>query len=887
MTDDGTVAGPARERFDRARRMVEAHRFQEGADLLADLVVDLEGVGDPTTSRLLVRALTASSTAHHEVGDVDRARDMADRAWHLADEAGFDDLLVAALSVKAYNLTRSGDPDGALATLEGAAPSLPRIDTEDRLRFLLNRAFAGLACGDVQSSLADLQQVEEEGRAAGLYDLAQKARHNLGYVAFMRGDLPRALELMSSTVVDPDEVPSVARLARDPISLMDRAQVLSEAGLVDEADDLLEGALLALSEQGRVQDEGEVHLARGRATLIEGDHDLATAHVEGALAAFAARGNRRWIRRANFTRLAIEVERGQREAARHADGHGHTTAPPTPTVDGDLVARIDDLARAARDANDPDLVEPARFMLAEAALLVGRPDTTRAVLARGGPSESAPLSVRMRWYRARAGLAAVSGPDALQDVVREALGELSAAQSRLGSLDLRTAMAIHGREIAQLGVVDALRRTDDEALHLAVEGAHASSTRLAPVRATGSAAERDQLARLRRTKEALWSTDADRDPDEVARLRRDVTRLERALRQRGWQRSGEDERAAVVSLPETRDALSTTGATAISFVAVGARLHAIVVDRSGLRPVSLGDLDDLLDLVHRLRSDLQAVVLPGIPPAVRVVMQRSVLAILAELDRALLTATGVGDAPLVVVPHGALALVPWALLPSRRGAATTTTPCMTSWVRATERHHAGTHAGMGDAVDHDLDRTTVVAMAGPGLDRATDEVAAVARVWPRARAVTGGDATGATAVAALVGAEIVHLAAHGRHQATSPLFSSVRLHDGPLFAHELDHHVKARLVVLSACEVGSQTVREGDEPLGLTAALLQAGTPTVLAGLARVDDHLAHDVMVEVHRNMRGSQSPALALSAAMDAAMADRQVAPFGCSGVGLAPLG
>lgn len=883
MTADGTVAGPARERFDRARRLVEAQRFQEGADLLADLVVDLEGVGAPATSRLLVRALTASSTAHHEVGDVDRARDMADRAWHLADEAGFDDLLVAALSVKAYNLTRSGDPDGALTTLEGAAPSLPRIDTEDRLRFLLNRAFAGLACGDVQRSVADLQQVEDEGRAAGLYDLAQKARHNLGYVAFMRGDLPRALELMSSTVVDPDEVPSVARLARDPISLMDRAQVLSEAGLVDEADDLLERALLALSEQGRAQDEGEVHLARGRATLIEGDHDLAAAHVDQALAAFVERGNRRWIRRAHFTRLAIEVERGQREAARHAHGDGDTAPPPKASVGGDLVTRIDDLARAAQDANDPDLVEPARFMLAEAALLVGRPDTTRAVLARGGPSESAPLSVRMRWYRARAGLAAASGPDGLQDVVREALGELSVAQSRLGSLDLRTAMAIHGREIAQIGVVDALRRTDDEALHLAVEGAHASSARLAPVRATGSGAERDQLARLRRTKEALWSADADRDPDEVARLRRDVTRLERALRQRGWQRSGEDERAALVSLLETRDALSTTGAAAISFVAVGARLHAIVIDRTGLRPVPLGDLDHLLDLVHRLRSDLQAVVLPGILPAVRVVMQRSVLATLAELDRALLTATGVGDAPLVVVPHGALALVPWALLPSRRGAATTSTPCLTSWIRATERHHAGT----GDVVDHDLDRTSVVAMAGPGLDRATDEVVAVAGVWPGARVATGADATGATAVAALTGAEIVHLAAHGRHQATSPLFSSVRLHDGPLFAHELDHRVHARLVVLSACEVGSQTVREGDEPLGLTAALLQAGTPTVLAGLARVDDHLAHDVMVEVHRNLRASQSPALALSAAMDAAMADRQVAPFGCAGVGLAPLG
>ena len=133
---------------------------------------------------------------------------------------------------------------------------------------------------------------------------------------------------------------------------------------------------------------------------------------------------------------------------------------------------------------------------------------------------------------------------------------------------------------------------------------------------------------------------------------------------------------------------------------------------------------------------------------------------------------------------------------------------------------------------------------------------------------------------------VVHLAAHGTHRAQSPLFSSIRLHDGPLFAHELGLAAGAALVVLSACEVGSTTMREGDEPLGFTAALLQAGVATVLASVARVGDDTAHDVMVEVHRDLAAGVSPASALAGAVARAWEGGAVAPFICVGAGLAPV-
>ena len=113
-------------------------------------------------------------------------------------------------------------------------------------------------------------------------------------------------------------------------------------------------------------------------------------------------------------------------------------------------------------------------------------------------------------------------------------------------------------------------------------------------------------------------------------------------------------------------------------------------------------------------------------------------------------------------------------------------------------------------------------------------------VWPGAALLTGERAWTAPVREALAGADLVHVAAHGTHQQESPLFSSLRLVDGPLYAYELDADVRAApCVVLSACEAGLATVRPGDEGLGLTSALLHLGSRSVLAGVARVRDDVA------------------------------------------------
>jgi len=174
----------------------------------------------------------------------------------------------------------------------------------------------------------------------------------------------------------------------------------------------------------------------------------------------------------------------------------------------------------------------------------------------------------------------------------------------------------------------------------------------------------------------------------------------------------------------------------------------------------------------------------------------------------------------------------------------------------------------------------VAAVAGPGLIRAQAEARSVAAAWS-GTALTGPGASTSAVIGVLGTHDVVHIAAHGRHEHENPLFSSLRLADGPLFAHELDSTSRvASCVMLSACEAGLSTSRPGNETLGLTSVLLQLGTRSVLAGVARVADEVAADVMEQTHRLMAGGLDSAASLAQAQLTVGTDRAPAPFVCFG-------
>ncbi|WP_214108343.1 CHAT domain-containing protein [Acrocarpospora catenulata] len=130
------------------------------------------------------------------------------------------------------------------------------------------------------------------------------------------------------------------------------------------------------------------------------------------------------------------------------------------------------------------------------------------------------------------------------------------------------------------------------------------------------------------------------------------------------------------------------------------------------------------------------------------------------------------------------------------------------------------------------------------------------------RPLTGPRATAARVLSALDGARLAHLAAHGRLHGSNPLFSSLRLADGPLTIYDLEGLRHApRMVVLAACDSGRSVVRTGDELLGLSATFLSLGTRTIIAPVVSVPDAATAAMMVTLHRLLLSGLSAAAALA--------------------------
>jgi len=75
--------------------------------------------------------------------------------------------------------------------------------------------------------------------------------------------------------------------------------------------------------------------------------------------------------------------------------------------------------------------------------------------------------------------------------------------------------------------------------------------------------------------------------------------------------------------------------------------------------------------------------------------------------------------------------------------------------------------------------------------------------------------------------------------------------------------VRARHVVLSACDVATAQVRPGDEPLGLADTLLSLGVGSVVAAVAPVADDTTAAVMAAYHQGLRRGLPSDEALAAA------------------------
>ena len=159
------------------------------------------------------------------------------------------------------------------------------------------------------------------------------------------------------------------------------------------------------------------------------------------------------------------------------------------------------------------------------------------------------------------------------------------------------------------------------------------------------------------------------------------------------------------------------------------------------------------------------------------------VAILAEsgsrLEQALLgpAARWLSGGPVIIIPPGRLHAIPWTLIPALRDRAVSVAPSARAWLQA-RRTRPPAHR-------------RVVLARGPGLVSDGAEVTALARLYDKPTVLGDGEATTQRVLHAMEGAWLAHIAAHGTFRADSPLFSSLRLHDGALTVYDFERLVRA------------------------------------------------------------------------------------------------
>ena len=115
--------------------------------------------------------------------------------------------------------------------------------------------------------------------------------------------------------------------------------------------------------------------------------------------------------------------------------------------------------------------------------------------------------------------------------------------------------------------------------------------------------------------------------------------------------------------------------------------------------------------------------------------------------------------------------------------------------------------------------------------------------------------------------DLIHLAVHGFVDEEAPNRSALILTEGSdleddlLYVYEIAAlNLKAKLVVLSACETGRGKRQDGEGILSLGHAFMYAGVPSLLVSLWRVNDYSTKFIMLSFYEHLAAGQDQAQAL---------------------------
>jgi hypothetical protein len=720
---------------------------------------------------------------------------------------------------RAFALWRLGRHREALDDLRRAVTALHRSgDTIWEARALTARALVHLAAGSTQRADVDLGSAERLFAATSQELELAFATHNRGLVAFRSGDLPLALSRFDQAARHYEVLGTPM-----PDLSIDRCAVLLAAGLARDALNEADAAIRDLEQvHGQATKKAELLLTAAGAALAGADPQTAQQRAQAARHLFGSQQRTWWHEKAALMLLQ----------ARYAAG----------TVSGRLLREAERTATRL-DALGSNDAQQARLLAGRVALALVRPqdaDRNLAAAACGRRRRGPALARANGWLAEALRAEAAASPRRLLSACRRGLRILDEHRLTLGASELRAQATAQGAELALLAQKRALQAHRPRMLLFWTERWRATALAVPPVRPVDDqqlqgdlTAVRDVVSRLERARAAGAPT---------AELQREQLRLESAIRSRAMLAPGTGGVGEYGFDPATL--LGKLGtARLIQIADIAGDLHVLVCGAGRVRQFAAGRADDAGREVDFARLGLNRLAYNR--PAGQ---QEHALAMLEATGRRLEDSLlghanrHLGDGPVVIVPPGSLHAVPWALLPSLRDRVLSVAPSARAWLRA---------RAAVPPKRHDL-----VLVLGPGLGTGGGEVPVLAEEseeeYDDVTVLGQGTATARRVLDAIDGARLAHIAAHGTFRGDNPLFSSLRMDDGPLTVHDFERLRRApHRLILPSCDSAVLAPAGADELLGLTSTLVPLGTAGIIASVVPVNDCATVQLMLALHRQLR------------------------------------
>ncbi|GGR84641.1 hypothetical protein GCM10010236_44110 [Streptomyces eurythermus] len=707
----------------------------------------------------------------------------------------------------------------ALEDVRRALPVLRQVaDDIWTARALTLRATVHLALGAVDRAVADFTAAERLWDTTGQEHDKADAVESRGLAAFRSGDIPAALRLL-------DEAEErYAKLGTPTYNLsIRRCEVLRAAGLAPEALAEADAAIAELDRiGGQSTRKAELLLAASWAARSAGDAHTAIARAAVAVRLFAAQRRTWWETHARLVLIEARVAAGRRS--------------------GRMVADAAAVAEKLASFGSPAAPE-ASLLAGRIALALGwTADAERhlAVAARsryGGPPPARVTGWAAQALRARA----AGSRRGVLEACRRGLDVLDDHRMTLGASELRAHATAQGAELAALAQEVSLAQGSPRRLLAWSERWRATVLSAPPTRPPDDPALLSGLTAYREI--AARAEAARMEGRPVPALEREQRRLEREVRSRTRHMGGAAAGAGYrFDVDRLLDRLGD--GRLVELVVVDGRVHVLLCGQGRVRRFAGGSLDQAVAEAGHVQAALRRLAHPGAEARLPLVEEAG-----RRLQDLLLAGAvpHLGAGPVVIVPPGALHQVPWALLPALRERVLSVSPSAGSWLRARETEPPP--------------RGRPVLVRGPGLATGGAEVPELAGRYGTATVLEDDEARVPRVLAELDGAGLAHLAAHGTFRADSPLFSALRMADGPLIVHDFERLARSPYrIILSSCETARLASVGADELLGVVTALLPLGTAGVVASSAPVNDAAVVPLMLALHKGLDAGLSLAEAL---------------------------